>query len=224
MCGKEFNEWDESFHTGNFDLFVGYGSKHDDERIQFSLCIDCFDRMMDTILPLFKINPIVDNSWTDHCTSDHLRHKNWGPGGKPYREDVTARIIVECGKNFADYGRLKEELDCVVTGYERAEIISGIEKGTDLFAEKYAKEKGIAFKGFPADGNKYGKDADCIRNSQMLEYANQEKPILVAFWDGKDKRTKDMITRAKDAGIIFKALYEPSQPGKGKEGKHGMFS
>ena len=141
MCGKEFNEWDESFHTGNFDLFVGYGSKYDDERIQFSLCIDCFDRMMDTILPLFKINPIVDNSWTDHCTSDHLRHKSWGPGGKPYREDVTARIIVECGRDFADYGRLKEELDCVVTGYERAEIISGIEKGMDLLAEKYAKEK-----------------------------------------------------------------------------------
>lgn len=36
----------------------------------------------------------------------------------------------------------------------------------------------------------------------MLEYASEEKPVVVAFWDGKSRGTGDMISCAKSAGAV----------------------
>lgn len=57
MCGKEFDYWDynESAHIRHA---FGYGSKHDNNKIDAWLCINCADKVMDTILPLFKEDPL----------------------------------------------------------------------------------------------------------------------------------------------------------------------
>ena len=60
MCGKEFTMWDEQENRGVHDQF-GYGSKHDGDNIDLDLCCDCFDKVMDWIIPQCKINPIQEN-------------------------------------------------------------------------------------------------------------------------------------------------------------------
>lgn len=59
MCGKVFDNWDyqENFC---FEHLIGYGSKYDCERLKLNLCIDCFDTVLDFILPQCKTNPISD--------------------------------------------------------------------------------------------------------------------------------------------------------------------
>ena len=38
---------------------IGYGSKYDYNFLQLNLCCDCFDRLLDHIIPQCKINPII---------------------------------------------------------------------------------------------------------------------------------------------------------------------
>lgn len=59
MCGKTFDEWDyqENFC---FDTHIGYGSRYDLNRLRLNLCIDCFDRVLDFILPQCKENPLSE--------------------------------------------------------------------------------------------------------------------------------------------------------------------
>ena len=60
MCGKEFDLLDEQSNFG-FHYRVGYGSKFDLSRIDLNLCCDCFDSVMDYILPKCVKNPITDD-------------------------------------------------------------------------------------------------------------------------------------------------------------------
>lgn len=62
ICGKEFDMWDEQQKFDlNFDVL--YGSKHDGEKINCSLCCECFDNLIDEyILPKCSINPVVQDA------------------------------------------------------------------------------------------------------------------------------------------------------------------
>lgn len=52
-----------------------------------------------------------------------------------------------------------------------------------------------------------GKAAGPIRNAQMAKYASEgAKGILVAFWDGKSKGTKNMIQEARNKDLIVKIV------------------
>ena len=115
--------------------------------------------------------------------------------------DMKTRIIVAGGRSFQDYDLLKESLDMIVLQYENVEIVSGHAKGADAMGEQYAKEHGLPCSVFPAEWSKYGKRADFIRNSQMLEYAAKEKPMVVAFWNGSSTGTKDTLDKAEQMGI-----------------------
>ena len=111
------------------------------------------------------------------------------------------RIIVAGGRTFFDYGLLKECLDEILPMHENVELVSGHANGADTLGEQYAKEHGLPCSLFPAEWSKYGSCAGFIRNSQMLEYAAKEKPLVVAFWNGESYGTKDTIDKAKEMGI-----------------------
>ena len=86
------------------------------------------------------------------------------------------------------------------------EIICGMCRGADTLGERFAKENGYPIKYFPADWNKYGKAAGVIRNEEMAKYAAEyededDEGILVAFWDGKSRGTKNMIDNAEKYGL-----------------------
>ena len=59
MCGCELDEWDinEDLH---FEHFIGYGSSYDTNIFEARLCCKCFDRILDTILPMFRTNPLSE--------------------------------------------------------------------------------------------------------------------------------------------------------------------
>lgn len=66
ICGREFDIWDaqEGFHIGNSsDDVIGYGSRHDGERCECDLCVDCFDRLMEAIE--FTINPFSEEIYDE---------------------------------------------------------------------------------------------------------------------------------------------------------------
>ena len=111
------------------------------------------------------------------------------------------RIIVAGGRTFFDYGLLKECLDEILPMHENVELVSGHANGADTLGEQYAKEHGLPCSLFPAEWSKYGSCAGFIRNSQMLEYAAKEKPLVVAFWNGESYGTKDTLDKAKEMGI-----------------------
>lgn len=106
------------------------------------------------------------------------------------------RVVIAGGREFNDYELLREICDGVIPVVP--EIVSGGARGTDKLGERYAKEKGYDLKVFPADWGKHGKGAGHIRNKQMAEYGD----MLVAFWDGESKGTKNMIDTSKRLGLI----------------------
>ena len=75
----------------------------------------------------------------------------------------------------------------------RAErVVVGDAKGVDQYAITFLEKFGFAHDVFIADWDAYGKAAGPIRNAQMVEQAN----VLLAFWDGKSRGTRDAIDQA----------------------------
>lgn len=111
------------------------------------------------------------------------------------------KIIIAGSRNFNDYELLKTKVIEVIEkvsfhdDFNSYEIISGHASGADSLGERFAKELNYKLKIFPADWDKYGKTAGYIRNREMAEYAkiDTDYSMLIAFWDGKSKGTKNMI-------------------------------
>ena len=59
MCSNKLDEFDlqENF---SFKRYIGYGSKYDMNIFEARLCCDCFDKILDAVLPMFKINPLSE--------------------------------------------------------------------------------------------------------------------------------------------------------------------
>jgi hypothetical protein len=106
------------------------------------------------------------------------------------------KVIIAGGRDFSDYEKLKTFCEEILSDKTDIEIVSGKAKGADSLGEEYAKEKNYPVKEFPADW-KLGRGAGYIRNTQMANYAN----VLICFWDGKSKGTKNMIDAARNKSL-----------------------
>lgn len=116
------------------------------------------------------------------------------------KENEEVRIIVAGGRDFDNYGLLSSVLTEYI-GSKEVVIISGTARGADRLGERFAADNGIEVRRFPANWNEYGKSAGIIRNCEMANYAGQATGVLFAFWDGKSRGTKHMITFAKKRGL-----------------------
>ena len=119
---------------------------------------------------------------------------------------MTKRIIIAGSRNFNNYSLLTSAMynllvNEMISGVE-VEIVSGTAKGADQLGERFAKDHNYPIKKFPADWNTHGKKAGYLRNKQMAEYAD----MLVAFWDGESKGTKNMIDLAEKNGLIVEVV------------------
>ena len=106
------------------------------------------------------------------------------------------KVIIAGGRDFSDYEKLKSFCDETLSDKTDIEIVSGKAKGADSLGEQYAKEKNYPVKEFPADW-KLGRGAGYIRNTQMANYSD----MLICFWDGKSKGTKNMIDTARNKSL-----------------------
>lgn len=74
-------------------------------------------------------------------------------------------------------------------------ILSGHCSGTDLMAERYAKENGFDLEVYPADWS-IGRKAGPSRNKKMVDVAD----FAIAFYSG-GAGTRSLIGLAKQKGI-----------------------
>ena len=107
------------------------------------------------------------------------------------------RILICGSRDWTSHNTIKS----VLSNYSKEIIvITGGCRGADTIAENVAKNLGMTVQVFNADWKKYGRAAGPIRNQKMLE----EKPdLVIAFHENLDnsKGTKDMVNRARKAGI-----------------------
>lgn len=107
------------------------------------------------------------------------------------------KVIIAGGRDFTDRTRMVREIG-VFDQWRggNAEIVSGGAVGADRLGEWLAKTWGYDLTVMPADWSN-GRGAGFIRNKDMANYAD----VLVAFWDGTSKGTKNMIDTALKEGL-----------------------
>lgn len=108
---------------------------------------------------------------------------------------IDLKVIVAGSRTITNYKKIRELIDSL--DLDISEVVSGHANGVDKLGERYANEKGIDLKIFPADWDKYGKKAGWIRNEEMGDYAD----YLIAFWDGRSRGTQHMISYASSKNI-----------------------
>lgn len=118
------------------------------------------------------------------------------------------RLIVCGSRDFKDRALCYDHIEHFIRSHanEPIEIVSGHARGADTYAEDYASANRIRCKVFAADWAKYGRPAGPIRNRQMMQYASEENGAVLAFWDGKSKGTKNMISQAQKAGMTVQIV------------------
>lgn len=108
------------------------------------------------------------------------------------------RVVIAGSRHFNDYAlfcsvvdkylsRIRNEYDLI--------ILSGHCSGTDLMAERYAKENGLELEVYPADWS-LGRKAGPLRNKQMVDVAD----FAIAFPSG-GPGTRSLIELAKQKKI-----------------------
>jgi len=105
--------------------------------------------------------------------------------------DDRLRVAVVGGRDFKDEQQLKNVLDEL--NPRPTQIISGGAKGADTLAKKYADSNNIICTVVPARWELYGRAAGPIRNKEIVRLSD----MVVAFWDGKSRGTKNTINTAK---------------------------
>lgn len=130
------------------------------------------------------------------------------------------KILFELNKKYSQHNILfiDREKKLFKINPSSLEIISGMAKGADSLAVKFAHEHNLALKEFPADWNNldvspcriatnshgsYNALAGHNRNKDMAVYASSDDAfgVLVLFWDGKSKGSKNMKNQAIAFGL-----------------------
>lgn len=135
-------------------------------------------------------------------------------------ESTMFKVLFHLNKEYPQYNILvinKEERLFKINPCN-LEIISGMAKGADTLAVRFANKYNIALKEFPADWNNlnvlpcrvitnsygsYNALAGHKRNRDMAVYASSDDAfgVLVLFWDGKSKGSKNMKSQAVAFGL-----------------------
>lgn len=122
---------------------------------------------------------------------------------KHKKECNSKKIGIVGSRDFNDYKFMRVTLDKIIFGkatvfgkpvYNCSKIISGGAIGADRFAAYYAKENNIELEEFLPDWERYGKSAGFKRNRLIVDNSD----IIIAFWDGKSKGTKNTLSIAKE--------------------------
>lgn len=106
-------------------------------------------------------------------------------------------VLVCGGRNFGNRWWLYTALDALHDWKPIDVLIHGDARGADHLAGEWARDRKVPCRRYPADWEKHGKSAGPRRNQQMLD---EGRPDLVMAFPG-GAGTRDMVTRAKRAGI-----------------------
>lgn len=107
------------------------------------------------------------------------------------------RVLVCGGREFAGRNWLFATLDLTHRMIGIMHVIHGAARGADSLAGEWARARGVPELRFPAEWNRHGRAAGPLRNQRMLEEGFPN--LVIAFPGGTG--TKDMVTRARAAGV-----------------------
>jgi len=107
------------------------------------------------------------------------------------------RVAIVGYRNFTNYKLFKEKCDEILNLHKVSCIVSGGCRGTDLLAERYAKENKISTKIFYANWKLFGARAGPLRNKEIVEYSD----MMIAFLSSKSRGTLSAISLAKNKKI-----------------------
>lgn len=110
------------------------------------------------------------------------------------------RVIIAGSRGFNDFSKLHKSVSKILfdktndnSEIDKITIVSGTARGADKLGEQFAHVCGYDLARFPADWDVYGKSAGYRRNADMAKYASEQVGMLITFWDGKSRGTKNMI-------------------------------
>jgi hypothetical protein len=112
------------------------------------------------------------------------------------------KVIVAGGRDFNDYNLLAEKLDKLFSKRADVLIVSGMAKGVDSLAVKYAEENKLRVSEFHAKWQKFGNASGFRRNVEMARFAD----ACVCFWNGKSPGTKHMIDTARRMNLKLRVI------------------
>lgn len=115
------------------------------------------------------------------------------------------RIVISGTRTFDNANFIEQRLSGEIGSGDL--VITGGCRGVDTIAHDWARRMFCDTKVMPADWDKHGKAAGPIRNKEMLEDAD----LLIAFWDGKSRGTRDAIRQATLLRVDTRIIYvEPN--------------
>lgn len=94
------------------------------------------------------------------------------------------KVIIAGGRDYNNYSELERYCDTILANQTDVEIVSGTAKGADSLGERYATERQLPIKRFPADWDRLEKTAGYIRNKEMAVYAD----AVILFWEVKQRK------------------------------------
>lgn len=119
------------------------------------------------------------------------------------------KLIVAGSRGFNDYELLCRELIRLANddfADKAVSIVSGMARGADALAVRFAKENDVVLYEYPADWDSLGKGAGFARNTQMA----RDSDFLLAFWDGQSNGTAHMIKTMTNMGKSVRVVkYRP---------------
>ena len=115
------------------------------------------------------------------------------------------KLLVCGGRDYSDHKAMSDiMLEYFIFESGENILIAGGAMGADSFAEAIADKHGIRKIIHRPDWEKHGKGAGFIRNQLMID----EKPdMVIAFWNGNSKGTRDTIKKAGKAKITTVIIY-----------------
>ena len=105
------------------------------------------------------------------------------------------RVIIAGSRGINDYAKVRDAVHR--SGFPITRVLSGMARGVDTLAIRYAIKNGLPLDTFPAQWSKWGRSAGYKRNVQMAQHAD----ALIAIWDGKSPGTRHMIEAARARGL-----------------------
>lgn len=114
------------------------------------------------------------------------------------------RLLVTGSRHWHDRSAIDAELAFLHDEHSLECVIHGDCRGPDRMAGEWARANGVEEIACPAEWEKLGRAAGPFRNSVMI-HEHRPDVVLVFHEDLEGSRgTKDMVNRAKRAGIPIK--------------------
>jgi len=104
------------------------------------------------------------------------------------------RVAIVGSRHFSQPERVTEYVNGLPP---RASIVTGSASGVDAAATQAARTRGLAVRVLPASFDELADASkSAARNQRLVDACD----VLVAFWDGSSKGTRETVERALDSG------------------------